>query len=136
MRLLYDTHYVAALVSAQVSLSATEQRFLDRTDIDVVVSAVSLWELAIKWRTRYASGTRKGPVDAVIAEQILCELDVRFLAMTPAHAITQLSMPPAHADPFDYLLLAQAQAEGLRLFTRDRALAAHPLAFCIEGPTP
>ena len=48
--------------------------------------------------------------------------------MTPAHAARPLETPLPHRDPFDELLLVQAQEEGLKLLTRDRLLTGHPLA--------
>ncbi len=51
-----------------------------------------------------------------------------ILPLTPDHAITPLDTPLAHTDPFDELLLVQAQVEGLRFLTRDSKLLDHPLA--------
>ena len=56
-----------------------------------------------------------------------------FLPMTMAHAATALDPPLDHKDPFDELLLVQAQEEGLRLLTADRLLARHPLAVTARG---
>ena len=53
---------------------------------------------------------------------------VAFLDMTPNHAAAALETPLGHRDPFDELLLVQAQEEGLKLLTADRRLADHPLA--------
>jgi PIN domain nuclease of toxin-antitoxin system len=52
-----------------------------------------------------------------------------FLPLVPRHALAPLSPPATHKDPFDEMLLIQAQVEGLRLLTRDRALLDHPLAY-------
>lgn len=50
-----------------------------------------------------------------------------FLPLTPQHAATELVPGLGHKDPFDELLLVQAQVEGLRLLTRDSKLLDHPL---------
>ena len=55
-------------------------------------------------------------------------MDWELLSLSARHAATQLEQPLAHKDPFDELLLVQAQTEGMRLLTRDTKLAAHPLA--------
>ena len=51
-----------------------------------------------------------------------------FLPMTVSHAARQLETPIAHKDPFDELLLVQAQEEGLKFLTIDRRIVGHPLA--------
>ena len=89
---------------------------------------MSIWEIRLKWEALHASGDRKGPLDPAQALQILAAQAIDFLALTAAHAVTRLSVTIPHRDPFDELLLAQAQAEGLRLLTRDRNLVGHPLA--------
>jgi PIN domain nuclease of toxin-antitoxin system len=69
---------------------------------------------------------------AVIApERLLAfveEVGWPLLPLAAAHAATALAVPLAHRDPFDELLLVQAQVEGLRLLTRDTLLKDHPLA--------
>ena len=52
--------------------------------------------------------------------------------MTMRHAASALEVPLDHKDPFDELLLVQAQEEGLRLLTVDRRLVGHPLAVTVE----
>ncbi len=55
-----------------------------------------------------------------------------FLPLTLRHAAAVLTHPLEHKDPFDGLLLVQAQEEGLRLLTRDERLVEHPLAVGLE----
>jgi PIN domain nuclease of toxin-antitoxin system len=50
------------------------------------------------------------------------------MALTARHATCSLTEPLAHKDPFDELLMVQAQVEGMRLLTRDAKLLGHPLA--------
>ncbi|MCE2540728.1 MAG: PIN domain nuclease, partial [Acidobacteria bacterium] len=69
--------------------------------------------------------SRFDPEDVVAA---LEQQDVTFLPMTMVHAVKRLDLAIPHRDPFDELLLVQAQAEGLRLLTVDRRLVGHPLA--------
>ncbi len=128
MRLLLDTHYVYAIAGAPGRLSAGERAFLSNPGGRFVVSAVSLWEMRLKWSALFASGTRKGPLSPNTALDILQRQPLDFLDLTPRHAAAILATPVPHNDPFDELLLVQAQEEGLRLLTRDKALLTHPLA--------
>ena len=84
--------------------------------------------MRLKWAALHAAGDRKGPLDPGQALQILSNQNIDFLPLTAAHAATPLAVAISHRDPFDELLLSQAQAEGLKLLTRDRNLASHPLA--------
>jgi PIN domain nuclease of toxin-antitoxin system len=60
--------------------------------------------------------------------QILAGQNIDFLPLTAAHATAPLHEPLSHRDPFDEILLVQAQVEGLKLLTRDARLVGHPLA--------
>ena len=128
MSILLDTHYVYALAANPAWLTEAERAFLESYSDRFVVSAVSIWEIRLKWTALHGSGERKGPLDPQQALRVLAGQAVRFLDLTPAHAATALTEPIPHRDPLDELLLVQAQAEGLKLLTRDRALAGHGLA--------
>jgi PIN domain nuclease of toxin-antitoxin system len=128
MTLLLDTHYVFALAGSPGTMSSREKRFLNEYPDQFFVSAVSIWEIRLKWNSFYRSGDRKGPASPNDVLNILATDEVaRFLPLTPAHAALELDFPLTHRDPFDDLLLVQAQAEGLKLLSRDRKLADHPL---------
>lgn len=132
MKLLLDTHYVFGLAGSPGTLSNREARFLDDYPQPFVVSAVSIWEVRLKWHAMHRSGDRKGPASPVdVVNILLTDVVVEFLGLTPEHAATELDAPLGHRDPFDDLLLAQAQAEGMQLLTRDRKLKHHPLAAVI-----
>jgi PIN domain nuclease of toxin-antitoxin system len=128
--LLLDTHYVYGLSGSPGTISDREAEFLTTYSQPFVVSAVSIWEIRLKWSNFDATGKRKGPADPKRVLEVLTTDFVDFLLLTPAHAAVELQVPIAHKDPFDELLLAQAQAEGLRLLSRDRMLVGHPL---VEG---
>ena len=59
--------------------------------------------------------------------------EVVFVPMTMQHATRAFDVPLRHRDPFDELLLVQAQEEGLQLLTADRLLADHPLTISVRG---
>ena len=83
--------------------------------------------MRLKFHARHASGARKSrfaPEDVIAAFE---QQDVTLLPMTMTQAAKRLDVPIAHRDPFDELLLVQAQEEGLKLLTLDRRLVGHPL---------
>ena len=96
-------------------------------EAETCLSAVSIWEMRLKYRARHPSGKRKSPFnpDSVVA--MVERQDVTSLPMTMQHAARELEVPIPHKDPFDELLLVQAQEEGLRFLTADRQLIGHPL---------
>ena len=128
MSLLLDTHYVFAIAGSPGRLTGVELNFLAAYPARFVISAVSIWEMRLKWDALHASGDRKGPLDPAQAMRVLAGQNIDFLPVTAAHAAAALHEPLPHADPFDELLLVQAQVEGLKLLTRDRRLVGHGLA--------
>ncbi len=85
-------------------------------------SAVSIWEVAIK------SGLGRPDFEAnpSALRRGLLDNGYQELSITSAHAAAVIHLPPIHKDPFDRLLLAQAQVEGLILLTADAVLAGYP----------
>ena len=128
MRVLLDTSYLYNLMAAREQLSDTELLILTNQAIQLYVSAVSIWEIRLKLQARGRYGEHGVPFapDDVVA--VLEEQDVTFLPMTMGHAARHLETPIPHRDPFDEMLLVQAQEEGLKLLTADRQMADHPLA--------
>ncbi len=112
MRLLLDTHVVLWWLADSAELSGEIKNLLD-TEPAVYVSAVSPWEIAIK----QSLGKLTGPED--LAERVR---DSQFtsLPITAGHGVRAGRLPQHHRDPFDRLLVAQAQIEGLTLVTRDK----------------
>lgn len=109
MRLLLDTHVVLWWLEDDPGLADDIKAMID-TEVDVFVSAASVWELAIK----QALG-KIGPVD--LPEQVAGS-ELQELPITSRHALTAGRLPSLHRDPFDRMLVAQAQCEGLTLVTR------------------
>ena len=133
MRVLLDTSYLYDFMEAPGKLREPERRFLAAREVRIYVSAVSIWEMRLKHSARHLSGARKSrfaPNDVVVA---LEDQDVTFLPMTIIHAMQALEPPLDHKDPFDELLLVQAQEEGLKLLTADRRLVGHPLVVASHG---
>ena len=128
MRILLDTSYLYRLTTQPARLSDAERLILTNQAIQLYVSAVSIWEMRLKFRSRDRSGRRKSFFDPNVVINMLEEQNVIFLPMTPSHAARSLEVPMAHKDPFDEILLVQAQEEGLKLLTIDQHLIGHPLA--------
>ncbi|GAA5184671.1 type II toxin-antitoxin system VapC family toxin [Rugosimonospora acidiphila] len=111
MKLLIDTHVVIWWLADDPTLSDDIKVRLDH-EPDVFVSAATLWEVAIK----QAVGKLKEPAD--LPERIR-DSGFRELTITSQHAVTAGRLPLIHRDPFDRMLVAQAQCEDLTLVTRD-----------------
>lgn len=133
MKILLDTSYLYDLMMAPGKLLDAERRFLGGPAVRLHVSAVSIWEMRLKHDARHRSGARKSPFDPNAVLSMLEDQDVVFVPMTMRHAARALDIPLGHRDPFDELLLVQAQEEGLHLLTADRLLADHPLTVTVGG---
>lgn len=113
MKLLLDTHVLLWWLAADPSLSARARAAIGAPRASVFVSAASAWEISIK----RALGKLDAPDD--LAEQLSAH---RFepLSISVAHASAAGALPEHHADPFDRMLVAQAEAEDLTIVTRDK----------------
>ena len=124
MRLLLDTHVALWGVSDPERLRPGTRRLLEDRGNDVFVSVVTLWEIAIK------HALPKGRPDDLLvsASEALAEFleaGYRILDVSAPHVLAVAALPPLHRDPFDRMLIAQAQAEPLRLLTVDKMVAAY-----------
>ena len=127
MRLLLDTHIALWLSQGGKELTPAEREFIDLAS-ELSVSAASFWELRLKWNSRFSSGERKGPADPIVVRRELVGYDCTFITVTDDDAVASLEPPIGHSDPFDEILLVQAQQRDLRLLTRDSRLTDHPIA--------
>lgn len=114
MRLLLDTHIVLWWRQNSPRIGGEARRAIGGAD-QVLVSAASAWEVALK--TAIGRLRLKDPFAALVARSGFEELPIAF-----RHAQRLKSLPVHHADPFDRMLIAQAQEEGLLLVTHDRGL--------------
>ncbi len=112
MRLLLDTHAFLWWVSDWDEIAEKTRNSIADPENEVFVSAVSGWEIAIK----RANGRLVAPdnLSAVVEAK-----HFEHLPLTFEHAEKAAVLPPHHRDPFDRMLVAQAQVEGLALVTRD-----------------
>ena len=120
MNLLLDTHIVMWWLTDDPTLSDDIKARLDH-EPEVYVSPATVWEVAIK----QALGKIKEPPD--LPERIR-DSGFRELPITFEHAIAAGRLPPIHRDPFDRMLVAQAQCSGLTLVTRDADVKKYEVA--------
>lgn len=111
--ILIDTHFVLWLRLEPQKLTAAERQVLN-SSLTVFVSAVSLWEIAML----LGRGRIPGGNDQLLS--IPAGLD--WLPIKPDHCKALATLPRLHGDPFDRMLVAQAQSERVPLLTRDRAM--------------
>jgi PIN domain nuclease of toxin-antitoxin system len=112
MTLLLDTHVFLWWLDDPMLLSSEARKAIGDGKNTVYVSAAVAWEIAIK--RSLAKLDAPDDIEGAMAAN-------RFLplAVTIAHALTVLSLPNAHRDPFDRILIAQAKHEGFSLVSRD-----------------
>lgn len=128
MKLLLDTHIAVWAALDPDALTQAERQRMARADTQLVLSAVAVWELRLKWQSLHISGERKGPTDPAAVVAFTKAMDWELLPLTAGHAAAELLQPLGHKDPFGELLLVQAQEESMRLLTRDAKLVGHPFA--------
>jgi PIN domain nuclease of toxin-antitoxin system len=121
MTLLLDTHVLLRAAGSPDRLPADVIESLEDPHTELVYSAASLWEVAIK----SGLGRDDFRVDARLLRRGLLENGYTELAINGAHAVALDSLPPLHKDPFDRILVAQAQVEGIMLLTADPAVASY-----------
>jgi PIN domain nuclease of toxin-antitoxin system len=124
LRLLADTHVLLSLLKTGAPLPAPHRELLAGHK-HVFTSAVSLWEIAIKWRLGKLQLGEPLEELPVAVTNIGCHI----LPVTAEHVLAEVDPWPDTQDPFDRLLLAICQVGDLRLVTLDRALRDHPLAW-------
>ena len=121
MNILLGASVAIWALAAPERLRQASRDLIAGSDNEIVVSAVSVCEIAIKYRL----GKRVGapPFSGVRALELFHAAGYRLLALTADHAAALESLPEMHADPFDRLLIAQALYEPLRLMTADAELS-------------
>lgn len=124
MRLLLDTHLLLWAAEGSERLSRAARTLLNDSQNVLMFSAVSLWEVAIK----QSIGRSDFEADARLLRRGLLDNGYDELVLTSAHAVALDGLPPLHKDPFDRMLVAQAQVEGITLVTSDATLARYPIA--------
>ncbi|MGE5281902.1 MAG: type II toxin-antitoxin system VapC family toxin [Chloroflexota bacterium] len=121
MRLLLDTNALIWTLAAPQMLSTRATEEIGDGSNEILVSVISAWEIGLK----RAKGKLNLHGDLT---RTLDEKSFQSLPLTLDHALAVESLPSVHHDPFDRMLVAQAQVEKLTLVTSDRMLHRYPIA--------
>ena len=122
MRALLDTHALLWWLSDDPALARTARKIIAETKNTILVSAASAWEIAIKVRLG------KLPTAANLVSDFCGQIEREgfdLLVISAEHGIRSGLLPGPHKDPFDRMLIAQAQAENLPVITNERVFEAY-----------
>ena len=122
MKLLLDTHLLLWAAGEPRRLSKPARALIDNPENELLFSAASLWEGAIKG----GLGREDFKVDARLLRRGLLDNGYRELPISSDHVVATESLPPIHRDPFDRILVAQATVEGITLLTIDSLVSQYP----------
>jgi PIN domain nuclease of toxin-antitoxin system len=122
---LLDTSVFLWCISGQrAKLSAAALRIVEDININLWLSSVSLWEIAVK----VGVGKLDLPNNAEFYRTQMAEFYIeKVLPVEASHALADLALPRYHRDPFDRMLIAQALVEGLPLVTCDQEIRKYPI---------
>jgi PIN domain nuclease of toxin-antitoxin system len=118
--LLLDTHVLLWLLAGESNRFGPDTLVALREQ-SATISAATVWEIAIKRRL----GKLTAPSSLV---ETVAAARLQFLSVTAVHAEHVADLPDHHRDPFDRLLVSQAQLEGLTLVSGDAAVRRYEVA--------
>jgi PIN domain nuclease of toxin-antitoxin system len=121
LNLLLDTHIALWAITDDPKLSELAREMIMAARNTIWVSAVSIWEIAIK----HSLGREMMPVSGKKALHYFRQAGYQLLAVEPEHATAIEGLAAHHQDPFDRLLIAQALVEPMRLLTHDMIMAQY-----------
>jgi PIN domain nuclease of toxin-antitoxin system len=121
MKFLLDTHALLWWLSDDSQLGRQARELVEDPGNDVLVSMVSLWEIAVKTRIGKLQADIKEITDAVQQEGFT------LLDIAVTHLLTLAGLPVHHRDPFDHLLIAQAITEGATFISENGNTARYPV---------
>jgi PIN domain nuclease of toxin-antitoxin system len=122
LKLLLDTHAFLWILEDSPRLSRAAQRAFESSDNELLLSAASAWEIAIK--VSLGLLVLRAPFQEVIPGE-LDRNEIELLPVKPEHLQAMIHLPFHHKDPFDRLIIAQGQVEGAVLVTADAAMKAY-----------
>lgn len=125
MTYILDTHVWLWMLADPERIRADVLDELRAGRTRLLLSAASSWEIAIKWAAGRLSLPE--PPERYVPDRML-RSSVLGLAVSHAHALHVANLPPHHRDPFDRLLVAQAQVEDVPIVTADRAFGSYDVA--------
>jgi PIN domain nuclease of toxin-antitoxin system len=122
VKFLLDTHLLLWAAGEPGRLSKQARTLIDNPDNELLFSAASLWEVAIK----RGLGREDFKVDARLLRRGLLDNGYSELPIISDHVVATESLPLIHKDPFDRILVAQATVEGVTLLTIDSLVSQYP----------
>ncbi|MEN1959501.1 type II toxin-antitoxin system VapC family toxin [Luteimonas sp. MJ246] len=122
MKYLLDTHLLLWAAAEPKRLPKKARTLLEDASNTLLFSAASLWEVAIKANL----GRPDFDVEPAVLRRGLLDNGYVELPIVSEHAVATGTLPPIHRDPFDRLLVAQAQVEGITLLTADPVVLQYP----------
>jgi len=122
VKLLLDTHLLLWSAGKPERLSTEARALIEALDNELFYSSASLWEVVIK----RGLGRDDFKVDARLLRRGLLDNGYSELPIGSEHVVAIENLPAIHKDPFDRILVAQAQVEGITLLTADPTLAKYP----------
>jgi len=117
VKLLLDTHILLWWLNGSAELRAEARELIANPENAVFVSAAAIWEIYIK--------KSLGKLELPDGFESALDASFEMLAIQAGHARAAASLPAIHRDPFDRILVAQAQVERLTLLTADAVLAEY-----------
>ena len=125
MSYLLDTSSFLWFVNDDKKLSAAARELVEDPDVEIQLSVVSIWEIAIK--ARLGRGLDLPLPFIEFIDAVLDNYDFAILQISISHLKQVADLPFHHRDPFDRLLVAQSQVENLPILTSDAAFDQYPV---------
>jgi PIN domain nuclease of toxin-antitoxin system len=122
VKLLLDTHLLLWSAGQPERLSKEARALIEAPENELFFSPASLWEVVIK----RGLGREDFKVDARLLRRGLLDNGYSELPIGSEHVVAVDNLPLIHKDPFDRVLVAQAQVEGITLLTADPTVAEYP----------
>jgi len=122
VRLLIDTHALLWWLNDEPSLSRAARKAMAESSNVLLVSAASAWEIATKVRLGKLPSAEELAADF---QGFMLREGFTMLDITAGHAIRAGLLPGPHRDPFDRMLISQAQAENVPIVTNERVFEAY-----------
>jgi PIN domain nuclease of toxin-antitoxin system len=116
--LIVDTHAALWFLAGDSRLSSTARELIEDDQVERRLSAVSVWEVAVKTSLGKLRTSRD-------FHQLLYEQGLLTLPVTDVHALRIAELPPHHRDPFDRMLVAQAQVQSMAILSKDETFRAY-----------
>jgi PIN domain nuclease of toxin-antitoxin system len=122
VKFIADTHAFIWFITDSEQLSPKAKTLLESPENERVLSAASIWEIAIK--TSLGKLSFKKPLEQFLPEQLSLN-NFQVLDISGEHALRVTGLPMFHRDPFDRMIVAQALVERLPILSNDKALDAY-----------